>query len=330
MSPGTRRALKELVEKAEFRPLGRNAHLQTLGAAFGRRVPESPSLLEVWNTSDDDFLRVHRWDRPEPVGMALLLHGLEGSARSPYVRGVARALHARGFSVYVMEHRSCGGPMNRARRLYHSGETTDLDFVVRGLVKRHPELPLTLFGVSLGGNQIAKWLGTHEVPSAVAGAVVVSPPFDLVASGAHMDRSSLTYVRYFLRTLIPKAVAKEAQYPGCVDIEAVRRATNFESFDEHGTAALHGFASARDYYERSSCGRYLEGIRVPTLFVAAEDDPFNPGETIPRAQFHDSEWLHGLFPRHGGHVGFMGRGRGGPTFWLDELAADFSSTVVRR
>jgi len=321
-------ALRRLVEQAKFRPLGRNAHVQTLGGAFGRRVPANPTVLEVWTTPDDDFLRVHGWAHPEPKGVALLLHGLEGSAESPYIRSVSRALHERGLTVYVMEQRSCGGPMNRACRLYHSGETTDLDFVVRGLVERHPELPLTLFGVSLGSNQVAKWLGTHAAPSSVAGAVVVSPPFDLVASGAHMDGNSLTYVRYFLRSLIPKAVAKEAQFPGCLDLAAVRQATDFQSFDEHATAALHGFTGARDYYERSSCGRYLEGIQVPVLFIAAEDDPFNPGETIPKAQFEGSPWLHGLFPKHGGHVGFMGLGARGPSFWVDELAADFMVTAV--
>ncbi len=305
----------------------RNAHLQTMfGTAF-RRPPPLPATLEHWSTEDDDFLRVHLWPSEEAGPLVLMLHGLEGSIQSPYLVGQARVLHALGYTVVVMEHRSCGGPLNRARRLYHSGETSDLNFVVQRLVARYPTRPILIYGVSLGGNQVAKWLGTHPIPDAVRGAVVISPPFDLTISGPHMDRRGLAYVQYFLRTLIPKALAKERQYPGCMDADAVRSSKTFEAFDTHATAALHGFEDAMDYYRKSSCGQFLSDIRTPTLLIAAHDDPFNPGRTIPHGIVDSSSSLIGLFPRRGGHVGFVADSVLQPRYWLETVTTQFYEAV---
>ena len=245
---------RAVIERLEFSPTFRNPHLQTMGGTVTRRPDPLPARLEHWPTPDDDLLRVHVWEVDDEGPVAVMLHGLEGSVRSPYLIGGARRLAAGGCSVVVMEHRSCGGPLNDARRLYHSGETTDLALVVERTCARWPGRPVLLWGVSLGGNQIAKWLGTETIPDAVRAAMVVSPPFDLVASGRQMDGQVRPYVAYFLRTLIPKAVAKERQYPGCLDAAAARRARTFQAFDDAATAPLHGFTSAEDYYRRVACG----------------------------------------------------------------------------
>ena len=102
------------------------------------------------------------------------------------------------------------------------------------------------------------------------GAAAISPPYDLTVSGPALD-SALGgfYVRRFLRKLIPKAIAKEKQYPGCLDVEAVRRSRTFAEFDTHATAALHDFRDAYDYWARVGCGQFLPGVRVPLLLVSA-------------------------------------------------------------
>ena len=163
---------------------------------------------------------------------------------------------------------------------------------------------------------MATSLGSRAPPAAV-----ISAPYDLLASGVHMDSSiSRFYVLHFLRMLIPKALAKERQYPGCLDTARVRRARTFHEFDDAATAPLHGFASAEDYYRRSGCGQYVAGIRRPTLLLSAADDPFNPGATLPRDQADASPYLYPQFTPRGGHVGFLRRGFGS---WAEEQTARF-------
>ena len=318
-----------LLERHSYRPPWwlRSAHAQTVGARYGRRVPNPAMRAERWDTPDDDFLTLHFLDGAEDAPTALVLHGLEGSVESTYVLGLLRELAMANWNAVALEFRSCGAEMNRARRMYHSGETSDLAFVVDRLIERRPNIALYIAGYSLGGNVTAKWFGEMgtRLPKNVKAAAVVSAPYDLLRSGIHMDNSiSLLYVRHFLRKLIPKAVEKERQVPGCMDIEKVKRARTFKAFDDFATAPLHGFEDARDYYTKSGCGQFLDGIRRPTLLISSDDDPFNPGATLPRETAKGSPWLHPLWTVRGGHVGFIREGKGrGVGNWAEEQIVRF-------
>ncbi len=301
-------------------------HGQTVWGPFFRRKDLPPYRLEEIETPDDDFLRLHVLDGEPGSPTALLLHGLEGSVRSGYNIGMAKLFSDAGWHVAALEFRSCGGVMNRAKRLYHSGETTDLAFVVDHLIGRDPSARVYIAGTSLGGNVTAKWLGesADSVPENVVGAALLCPPFDLLRAGPHIDRLlGGAYVRHFLKSLIPKAIEKEAQYPGCVDIERVRNARTFEEFDTWGTAALHGFDDAFDYWRRVACGQFLSNIRVPTMLLASADDPFNPADTLPRDTAAESPYLYPQFTNSGGHVGFVYGPPWRPRYWAEEHIVRF-------
>ena len=327
----------------------RSPHLQTIWGPFFRRAATLDFELIRIDTPDDDFLRVHvlepgdapatERDGDDPLSSTgdrptvLILHGLEGCVRSHNVLGMSAEIARLGWSVVVMEHRSCGGEINRARRLYHSGETSDLDFLANRLAEARPHGELYLFGISLGGNVLAKWLGESpgRVPDAVKGAAVLGPPFDLTMSGPAIDGAlGGLYVKRFLRTLIPKAIEKEKQYPGCIDVDKVRASTTFEEFDTYGTAALHGFRDAADYWQKVSCGQFLGQVKVPTLLIASADDPFNPGSTLPYQEVRANPKLTACFSDRGGHTGMVS----GPPWrtycWGERQAAEFFAGLHER
>lgn len=324
------------LEAYPFRPPWwlRNCHAQTVWSRYGDRAVLPEMKLERWDTPDDDFVRVHVAEGDEGSPLAILLHGLEGSVKSTYLVRLIVRIRALGWTVVVLEHRSCGGEMNRARRMYHSGASEDLGFVVERLIGLRPSTPIYIAGYSLGANITAKWLGElgDEVPGQVKAAATVSAPFDLLASGPFVDSGvRRLYVLHFLKNLIPKAVEKERQYPGSMDIEAVRRSRTFRDFDHHATAALHGFRDAEDYYRSVACGQFLAGVRRPLLLLSAADDPFNPGHTLPREAAAASPYLHALFPNRGGHVGFVQRSAsGGLGYWAEDQIVRFFSAYHGR
>src|SRR5690606_32549684 len=128
----------------------------------------------------------------------LMLHGLEGTADSKYLLGLNALFNEIGWTAVTMEFRGCGGTLNRAPRLYHSGETTDVAFVLHQLVKQ--TRPIYAVGFSLGGNVLAKWLGQtgQSATALVRAAAVVSAPYDLTISGRHIDRTLRgAYSRHF-------------------------------------------------------------------------------------------------------------------------------------
>ena len=304
-----------------------NRHVQTLWGKLLRAPAQIPTRHERWTTPDDDFVDLHRLDAPSARPRLLILHGLEGTIRSHYLGGVLSEARRRGWGADIMLFRSCGPEPNRAARLYHSGETTDLDHVLRRLVAEHPDTPMAIAGFSLGGNVLLKWLGEQgdTVPAAVRAACAVSVPFDLSRSADHICRGfARVYQAHFLRSLRRKAQAKMRSFPGIVDARRLERARTIRDFDDVVTARIHGFADAEDYYTRSSSIRWLERIRVPTLLLSSEDDPFLPPEVLHEVEAiaRRNPALQIEFSERGGHVGFVGGLPWRPVYWADRRIAN--------
>lgn len=308
-----------------FRPawLLRHRHAQTIWPALFRRIRPLPLVTECWPTADGEALDLELLpDRPGHPGV-LVLHGLEGSSRAGYVRGVLAALDGLGWNAAAFSFRSCGPTAVRGRRLYHSGDTSDLPFLVDRLRARWPGVPLGAVGFSMGGNILLKWLGEEGERAPLEAAVAVSVPFDLGACAAALDGPGLfpaIYRRRFLRTLRRKALALAARFPGLVDDEAVRACRTFAGFDELVTAPLYGFAGAADYWSRSSSAAFLERIRRPVRVIAAEDDPMVPAACLPRQALAANPFLDGRLLARGGHVGFVAAGR---RYAAEALAVEF-------
>ena len=315
-----------------FRPIwwAPTGLLQTI-AGQGSAGEQPLWRTEIWPTPDDDELRVHFTGSEDPaLPVLLLLHGLEGSRSSAYVLEAARQAAAFGFRLCVFEFRSCGGVLNRARRTYHSGETSDTALVVERLVARLCGVPLFVVGYSLGGNVLLKWLAELGDAAPVAAAAAISPPFDLGVCGRQCDtRYGGAIARRFLKTLIPKAIAKERQHPGQYDVEVVRRCRTFREFDELVTAPTHGFANAEHYYRTQSCGPLLAAIRRPTMVVASYDDPLCLPDAVPSKVLRDSPFLTPSLSDRGGHVAFVDGGLPWrPRRWAEAAVLRYFSALL--
>jgi predicted alpha/beta-fold hydrolase len=285
-------------------------HLQTLWGKLFRRQQAAPTTLERWDTPDGDFVELHRLAARKGSPRVVLLHGLEGSVRSHYAQGLLGEAVRRGWAADLLIFRSCGSEMNRARRFYHSGETTDLAFVVDRIVAESPDVPLALAGVSLGGNVLLKYLGERggDLPRQLAAAAAISVPFDLGRSAQRIKRGfSTVYQRFFLRSLKRKALAKLAAYPDLAERGTIAGVRTMEDFDNVITAPLHGYVDAADYYARASSLHALGQIRLTTLLLSAVDDPMLPAEVLDRVReaARANPALHLEFVERGGHAGFV-------------------------
>ena len=278
-------------------------------------------------TRDGDFVDLD-WLVAAPAGAPLLLvlHGLEGSCRSHYVQGLLAHGRREGWDGVVLNFRSCSGEPNRLPRFYHSGDTDDLDEIVRLLRTRSPGRAILAVGVSLGGNVLLKWLGEQAdaAPPELAAAVGISVPFDLERCARALDRGfqKWVYTANFMRTFKQKVRAKARRHGAFVDLEAVRRARTFAAYDRVVTAPLHGFADEMDYWRRASCGPYLARVRVPTLLVSAVDDPFVPPAALPDPARLPANVALEITER-GGHVGFVEGPPWRVTSWAERRAVEF-------
>jgi len=302
-----------------------------------------PFEREILRAPDGDALVLDHVAGPPGSPRLVVLHGLEGSSYSVYVQGMAALAVAAGLRVTVLNFRSCArDPANVQRwlpnerpRLYHSGETTDLDHVVRTLAAREPGVALAAAGVSLGGNVLLKWLGENPNQRAVRAAATISVPYDLAAGARHLTSPiGRFYTRHFLPTLCAKIGGLAERFPEvarAVDMPAAGRARDFHAFDDAATAPLHGFAGAADYYARSSSLGFVGRITTPTLCISAEDDPFLPRRVLDEVRAAASPEVSVLVTRRGGHVGFVeGTSPRRAAYWAESHAVRWLCAQLER
>ena len=321
---------------SSFRPPRwlRGRHAQTVWGALVRLPVRLPLVHERWELPDGDFVDVELLRAPAPDSpVVVVCHGLEGSSKAGYVRGLLGELRARGVGAVALNFRGCSGEPNRLPRFYHSGDTGDLAFIVERLRAEQPGRALGLAGFSLGGNVVAKYLGERgdAVPPEVRAGAVVSVPFDLALCARTLDGADFmagVYRGRFLRRLRAKVIAK-ARTHASLPVSGARAARTLRDWDHAVTAPLHGFASAEDYYARSSAGPLLPSVKRPLLIIAAEDDPFIPPAALPRAAAAQNPLLQLEISREGGHVAFVH----GPPWWTrrhaERRAAEFLVEKLR-
>lgn len=280
---------------------------------------------ERWDTPDGDFIELDwveaaRADHGagEAPPLLVLFHGLEGSSRSHYARSLMQAAVARGWRGVVPHFRGCGGTPNRLARAYHSGDSAEIDWILRRLRMHTGAAPLFAAGVSLGGNALLKWLGEQadEALGVADAAAAICAPLDLTISGTALGEGfNRIYTRHFLATLRAKALAKCAAHPGQFDARRIARARTLAEFDDAYTAPAHGFTGVADYWRRASARPWLAGVRVPTLVLNAHNDPFVPAAALPDPRSLPPA-VHFECPQAGGHVGFLCGPWPGSQDWL--------------
>lgn len=311
-----------------FEPLFRNGHVATIAATFWRRDLDErrfPVEAKLFRPETEVQILVHR-QQPEgdALGDVVLVHGLEGSSNSPYMRSLAQVLLESGYAVHRMNIRTCGGTEFLCSTLYHAGLTTDIFAYLMDLDRRR-RTPAWLVGYSLGGNQVLKLAGEmgEDGPRILAGVCGVSAPVDLKACSERFKRKrNWIYQRHFLRSMRQRMLMRR-EVIGKAIPELPRDVNTIYDFDDRITGPAFGFRGAEHYYDTQSAARYAQNIRVPTLVIAAEDDPLIPPE--PYRALETNPMVRVVLTPHGGHIGFLSRSQ--PRHWVDNVIRDWIDEV---
>lgn len=317
-----------------FVPFFKNPHLATIAGNFWSRPKGElrwPIRADRYQTEPGIEILVHS-QRPdsEPRGELVMVHGLEGSSESGYERSMSYAALDAGFATHRINLRSCGGTESLALSNYHSGQTSDVLYVLRER-KRASELPIYLAGFSLGGNVSLKLAGElgESGRDLLAGVCAVSTPIDLGACANALGKpENYLYANRFLARLKEKIRIRQRQAPEIYSTEHLSKVRTIYDFDDYYTARLFGFGTAANYYRTQSSNQYLEKIRVPALVVVAKDDPLVPFAVYDHPAFRENRCLRLLAVEHGGHIGFISRRR--PRFWLDSVVIEWLEEIENK
>jgi predicted alpha/beta-fold hydrolase len=319
-----------------YQPRFTGGHVQTLYTwvkprRFPRLPEPEPSYFDV---AEDARVLAHcHWQNDRSARPAiLLLHGLEGSSHAHYMAGISDKAWAAGWNVVRLNQRNCGNTEHLSRGLYHSGLTHDALFVIREIVQRDAIGAIAVAGYSLGGNIALKLAGElgDSAPAELAAVCAVSPTMDLARCVAALERrSNVLYQWNFVRNLKARMRRKAAAVPGVFSLEPLDQVRTVRAFDEAYTAPHHGFRNAADYYYRASALRVAARIRVPTLIITAQDDPFVPDTPFRGPEVSGNPHITVVMTPHGGHCAYVERATPGyDGYWAERELLRFAQAAV--
>lgn len=318
----------------EPHPLLENGHAMTLVSAFvPRRFDVPPGEARLFRVDRDSrLLGQCHWQpgKRKDAPVLVIVHGLEGSSDSNYVRGIAEKAFHRGFHVVRLNQRNCGGSEALTPTLYNSGMSGDYRAVFEELSNGDGFEQMFFAGYSMGGNLVTKMAGEFgsHVPKALRGVCAVCPALDLAACADALERpANFLYERHFVSNLMSRYARKQRMFPERYQLDGLGKVRTVRQFDDVITAPQFGYRDAQDYYEHAGAKRVAAQIRVPFLMITAQDDPFVPYESFLAARINENPAMRFVAPEHGGHCGFISKHAGEERFWAEQRIVEFCEAL---
>jgi predicted alpha/beta-fold hydrolase len=297
-----------------FRPpfFLKNAHVQTVLASSKLRTLGSNSMRdvarqEIIETAEGiNLLGHHSAQNGGPAkGLAILLHGWEGSADSTYLLRCGRSLYANGYDIFRLNFRDHGDSHHLNEGIFYAVLLEEVYQAVLLAAAFSGGRPVFLIGFSLGGNFVLRILKKcARVPiTNLCHAVSISPVLNPQKSTTRIDQ--IAFIRkYFLAKWRRSLTKKQALFPDLYDFGNVMGVKTIQALTDALLEKYSDFPTAQDYFDAYSVmGPAIEDIHTPTTIVTAQDDPI-----IPIEDFYDlklNKHIRLVIHPHGGHNGFI-------------------------
>jgi len=314
------------------------SRVQSMVAAFVRnlRLSKLDYTRQMFTFSDGGEVGLD-WvhgDSKEDTPIVLILPGITGSSQSDYNRALVSILRSRVKArVVVFNFRGRGGLGLKNPRTYCAANSDDLSEILDFLKSEYPKAPLVALGISLGGIILGNYLAEkgENARSKLLAAILISVCFDTFEGTKSLETPGLNRMlnRHLANALVEsiKEVKHHFESNKMWNLEQVFSSTTVREFDNRFTAKMFGYKDVMEYYADARLYDKVENIKVPTMAINAEDDPFQPNDSIPKAQAERSSHLGIVTTKYGGHVGFVEGWIPSGYFWSDRLVVDFLKTV---
>jgi uncharacterized protein len=311
----------------------------TIAANFWPRpVPRLGSSVTRWFEPEPGTnvrAECHWQKTPTQHPTVVILHGLEGSCESGYVRGTAEKAWMAGFNVVRLNQRNCGGTEKMSNTLYHSGLSRDILAVITELIEQDGLPELFAIGFSMGGNLVLKMAGElgGDAPDRLRAVVAIAPALDLAAcADALAEPRNFVYERHFVKRLKKRMRLKASLFPELFPLQEIGGFSGIATvrdFDDQVTARFCNFHDASDYYAQSSAAAVMAAIRLPTLIITSKDDPFVPFDPFENPAIRDNPNITLIAAENGGHCAFISGESGVERFWAEARIVEYCKNESR-
>ena len=290
----------------------RNAHVQTVLASskirtLGANTMQDVARQKIIETAEGIRLLGYYsvQDDGRAKGLAILLHGWEGSTDSTYLLRCGKSLYASGYDIFRLNFRDHGDSHHLNKGIFYAVLIEEVFQAVNQAAGFSNGRPVFLIGFSLGGNFVLRILKKCvNVPiKNLYHAVSISPVLNPQKSTEKIDR--IPYIRkYFLAKWRRSLKKKQGLFPDIYDFTDVMGVKTIQGLTDVLLEKYSDFPTAQAYFDAYALmGTAIADINTATTIVTAEDDPI-----IPIKDFYDLELNEHIRLRihpYGGHNGFI-------------------------
>jgi uncharacterized protein len=241
-----------------------------------------------------------------PRGLALMIHGWEGSHNSVYLYSMSCRLYQAGWNIFRLNLRDHGDTHHLNEALFHSARMDEVFGAIRAVQQLDGPNRLAVIGFSLGGN-FALRVGVQGPAAGIHPelSIGISPVFNPGNTLAAIDRGPLVFSRYF-RDKWRKTLKTKAQaWPGRYDFAPYKKIDRFVEITRRFVTDFTEYARYEDYLAAYTLTpEMLMNAASPVAVLTAQDDAI-----IPFEDFHGLAAAGSVIafdaPKHGGHCGFI-------------------------
>ena len=308
-------------------PLMRGPHQQTILGWVLNFPVKLEARTQTVLLPDNDYVTYEEsipeeWDGTGKT--AILLHGLCGSADSPFIVRIAKRLTEMGVRAVRANMRACGSGRPLARGFFHCGKSEDFFPIIKQVKVAYPNSPIHVVGFSLGGNIVLKTAGEYgvEYTDFVDQTIGICPATDILAASRLLALpENAIYQNHFIKLLKEGLEDRYQRFPDIARVPLPDKFSLFE-FDQLFTAPQSGFRSALDYYRHASAARVIPNIKGATRVLHASDDPFIDWTALNGLSLPANMKVH--LTRYGGHMGYVGHPMARFGYrWMDSVVVDW-------
>lgn len=301
----------------QFKPASglSNRHLQSILSSVGpRKLLEKKRALPLLQRSQKHLITtpqgvqllgyISKQDAPSK-GLAIIIHGWEGSADSLYVLSCGQKLFAEGFDVFRLNLRDHGGTHHLNKGLFKSTQLQEVLEAVDYICNKFGGQHNLLCGYSLGGNfclRVANLAKAHKI--ALHQAIAVCPVLHPATTMGALHSGLAVYEKYFIAKWKKSLLKKCIYHPHYRYHAILKKLKTLHEMHDFFVAEYTDFNSCADYFEAYSLiGDGLKHLAIPTTIITSKDDPMIPENQL--SSLYTSKWLSIDLQEKGGHCAFI-------------------------
>ena len=238
-------------------------------------------------------------------GLAIIIHGWEGSADSLYVLSSGQKLFDDGFDVFRLNLRDHGDSQYLNKALFNSARLEEVIDAINYLCEKFGGAHNVLCGYSLGGSFCLRVANLAKVKQLkINQAIAICPLLHPETTMKMLNTGFFMYEKYFVKKWKKSLVKKLQHHPHFDYGNMLKSLKTLDQMNEFFVLKYTDFDTLSAYFNAYSLlGSGLDKLAIPTTIIASLDDPMIPAQELE--SLFASPWLNIELQDKGGHCAFI-------------------------